>query len=409
MLTKLPDNLHCLRIGATSLAALKAKKQSCLRKITSDKSIEPADFNHYPYRFTKFYQCKSELIPALQQEQSALKDQKICLLFSGQGSQYAGMGKEYFIPSHPAYACMQKICGHLNQHYQLDLAPLLCTNSELNHQSIQQTLYSQTTLMTLEYSQATLWEKLGLQADYMIGHSIGELIACISAGMYTLEQGLELVTTRAQYMQSCSQQGSMLAVFADSAVLAPLLKNSNLTIAGYNSPTQTVISGDNEEIIAFEKRCKAVAIRYSKLAVSHAFHSPLMQSSAQQWIDHLDPKVLQAQPSILPVKIIRNVDNAVANATNTNLNYWQQHITAAVRFQQAVQLAHQQKCTLFIECGPQPILTTLSKKILAGQPITCLSSAKKSAPGLTTLLHAAAIVDSHYQALNWQNLLREAH
>ncbi|MEC8064277.1 MAG: acyltransferase domain-containing protein [Pseudomonadota bacterium] len=291
---------------------------------------------------------------------------KTAFLFTGQGAQWEHMGYALSISIPHIKSKLQFCIDYLQKKYSIDLQSVI--EKSATSCDIHQTLYTQPALVMFEIACANFLIEQGIKADYVIGHSVGEIAASHIAGFYTLENTLDLIANRSQLMQSLPKQGSMLACICDLNTVKVLL-NSNPTysqdiqIAGINSPKQTIVSGKSTSLDQFSQKLKDSGIKTIPLQVSHAFHSKLMQPILESF--HKKTKKL----SILKQKeyptLLLNQFGEEATALNLTSDYWCQQIIQPVNFIACIENAYKCGVRKFIEVGPQPILTKLSQKILS--------------------------------------------
>jgi|GEM_PF-1652546 Polyketide synthase modules and related proteins len=310
---------------------------------------------------------KAELLDQLQQLadscdgiiEKSESNQLIAFQFTGQGSQYAGMGKELY-EDFEVYRAAIDECSAIYGLYNngISLKEILFEDPK---GIINQTRYAQPTLFCTGYALAKLLESYGIQPGIVLGHSLGEITAACIAGAVTMQDAIKLISARAALMQEQPTGGGMISVIAPEHDVIALIQasNINLSIAGINSGTQTVVSGLLTEIEKLRTVLSEKNIIAVPLTVSHAFHSPLMKPAA----DKLTDTVEQIQFFVPSIPIISNITGK--NYTQRQLDdtsYWSQHLLSPVRYAASLNTLKQLGYQICIELGPQPVLTNLGKQ-----------------------------------------------
>ncbi|MEO1592902.1 MAG: acyltransferase domain-containing protein, partial [Cyanobacteria bacterium J06632_22] len=245
---------------------------------------------------------------------------------------------------------------------------------------LHQTLNTQPALFAIAYGLVELWKSWGIQPDVVLGHSIGEYAAACTAGVMDWEAGLRLIAARGRLMQALPKGGAMAAVMMAPAESLEDYWVDGVVIAAYNSPVNTVLSGDEAQLDQILQTLSEQGIQAKKLRVSHAFHSPLMApmladfTAVAKTIAYRSPKL----------KIISTVTGTAIQEEMAQADYWVRHISQPVQFCQAMTaLRSEVTADAVIEIGPKPTLLTLGQQCLPDYEAQWLPSLRRERDGTT--------------------------
>ena len=371
---------HLLSLSAKSKEALHSLVNRYQQFLESHPKISLADIcftantgrDRFEHRLSVVTESKAQLAEQLKAFSNGAKttgvangsltnnqSPKIAFLFTGQGSQYAGMGRQLF-ETQPVFRATLFRCDAILRPY-LDKPLLKLLYSELDRTSLNETAYTQPSLFAFEYALAELWQSWGIKPDVVMGHSLGEYVAATIAGVFSLEDALKLIVHRANLMQALPSNGEMVAIFAGEELVKDCLNfDGEVAIAGLNSPENTVISGRHHAIAKVLAALEDRGIEYRKLNVSHAFHSPLMEPMLADF-EQVASEVSYSKPQI---DIVSNVTGELVTEEIATPQYWCRHIRQPVKFTASLATLDREGYELFLEIGAKPTLLGMGRQCL---------------------------------------------
>ena len=305
----------------------------------------------------------------------------VAFLFPGQGAQQAGMGRELYIGNEVFRAEVDRCCDLLVPELKLDLREILFPDeaSPESDARLTQTALTQPALFVIEYAMAQVWFARGVRPQIMAGHSLGEYVAAVLAGVFSLPDALHLLAVRGRLMQQLPA-GSMLAVAMPEAELAPHLTDE-VGLAAVNGPRSCVVSGPVQAVAAFREKLAAHGAACRELKTSHAFHSAMMDPILAEFGGEVAR--VRRQPPQIP--IVSSLHGRLGTDEDwTSPSYWSAQLRRPVRFADAVGALLTDTSRIFLEVGPGQTLSALARQHAAWQPdrVMIHSLPRKSEEGL---------------------------
>ncbi len=276
---------------------------------------------------------------------------RVAVLFAGQGAQRLGMGRVLYGESEVFAAAFDEVVAELDQHLEVPLRDVVWGEDA---DGLNSTGWAQPALFAVEVALFRLLESFGVEPDYLLGHSIGEVAAAHVAGVFSLSDACRLVAARARLMQGLPAGGAMVAIAAPEEDVRPHLSDE-VSLAAVNAPGSVVISGDEAAVLAVGERFKALGVKTTRLRVSHAFHSALMDPMVEDFM----AAIADVEFSEPRIPVVSNLTGEPADMTSSK--YWAQQVRSAVRFADGLAWLRAQGVDTFVDAGPDGVVAGLAQ------------------------------------------------
>ncbi|MFI9445446.1 type I polyketide synthase, partial [Streptomyces avermitilis] len=336
--------------------------------------------------------------PAPNVVSGAVAEGGTAFMFTGQGAQRTGMGRDLYA-RFPVFAkSFDAVCAELDPSLGGELREIVWSDADL----LGRTRYTQAALFALETALFRLMESFGARPTHLIGHSIGEVTAAHVAGVLSLSDACTLVEARGRLMQAARSGGAMVAVNADEGDVRALLPVSGVSIAAVNGPRSVVISGDADPVLATAESFRAAGVKTKRLNVSHAFHSHHLDGVLDEFADAIRGLTFHAPR----IPVVSNLTGRPATTDElTDPDYWARQIRGTVRFADGIRALHDAGVSRYLELGPDPVLAGMARETLAEQAPAAVATLRTGQAEVRTLLRALGTLHATGAPVDWTPLL----
>jgi acyl transferase domain-containing protein/NADPH:quinone reductase-like Zn-dependent oxidoreductase/acyl carrier protein len=407
---------------ASSLETLLRSYKSTFAKVSREEAgaiISASGANRTPmrHRFAVRSENPEDIIRAISSHlekpasdlgevgEAASKDAKVAFVFSGNGSQWAGMGADAFRENLHFRQCFTSISALFKFHADIDLTELL-TDPDLAGK-LSDTKIAQPLLFAVQAALSDSLVASGIQPTAVFGHSVGEIAAAYAAGALSLVDAVAIVAKRSLHQDMLAGQGTMAAVMlAEDAARAFALKHGidNVCVAAINARNSVTISGPAPEISAYRDAARKAKIPVQILDIDYPFHHPIIDQAKKAFLSDIP----DLSPRNTDVAYLSTVTGERLDGSQLDSDYWWKNVREPVRFQAATEAALALGCTLFIEVSPRPILSSYVKETIkaATSPATVIPTLLRDTGdrGIDPVSRAMARAIAHGAAFNTARL-----
>ncbi len=413
--------MHCLPLSARSDSALRALAARCAGTLSDDGAPCAADAAHtlgvgrahFGERLAVVAGDSADAAVAfaaaargephdrlLRGRATPGQPAEVVFMFTGQGAQYPGMAQALYERSPVFREVIDRCDASLGADAQGRTLLSVLRPGPAEGAPVHETAWTQPALFALEYALAQLWRSWGVEPAAVIGHSVGEYVAACVAGVFSLEDGLQLIRERGRLMQALPPGGAMAAVFAPAEVVQAEIgaDADRISIAAVNAPDSIVVSGHEGTLSGLLERLAARNIQGRKLFISLAAHSPLV-APALDAMQACAARVTMRPPRI-PVAW-NLTGGAPLPGGAPDAAYWRRHLREPVRFADGLDALLAAGHRVFLEVGPHPTLTALAQRALPEDGTVFASSLRRGKDDWSELMRALGVLYVNGASVDW--------
>ncbi|MFI6158262.1 type I polyketide synthase, partial [Kitasatospora sp. NPDC051170] len=414
-------------LSARSAEALRGQAERLLRRLAARPELGAAQVAHslattraaLPHRAVAVGGDRDELVralgvlargeeaPSVVAGVAAASPLRTAFVLPGQGSQRPGMGRELYAAQPVFAAALDEVCAHLDAHLPQPLLPVMfAEEGSAGAALLDETRYTQPALFALQTALYRLLEHHGLTPDYLIGHSLGEVTAAHLAGVLDLPDASTLVAARGRLMQAAPTGGAMIALQAsEEEVLPTLADRPGISVAAFNSPSSTVVSGDERQVLEVAAHWEQRGRKVRRLQVSHAFHSPMVDGVLEEF--RSVARELRFHAPTVPV--VSNLTGRHATADELrDAEYWVRHIRQPVRFRDGIGYLRDEGVAGFLELSAHPTLASAVLQTVDDPGAAVVPVLRRGRP--EPLAFALALAQTHVRGIqpDWSRVVPAA-
>lgn len=331
---------------------------------------------------------------------------KTAFIFSGQGGQWLGMGRDLLGKEPLFYETISRIDKEIQTHFNWSLLAELQADESIS--KLNEVEVVQPAIFAIQVGLFTLWESWGIRPDGVAGHSMGEVAAAWAAGILTLEDAIQVICVRSRELQKLKGKGAMLATELTETRASEYLEGyeSEVAVAAVNGPVSTVLSGSPDSLTEIMKRLEAENLFCRWIKVDVASHSPQIDKIAHEVSGQLN--MLSPQPAAIP--FYSTVTGQISLGLEMDGDYWVQNLRRPVQLSGAVNQLLEAGFDAFVELGPHPILlSSIQQSVQSREAVTLTPSMEREAEAGKVMLTSLAKLYVQGAAVNWEQLYPGLH